>query len=385
VSKKRATLVVYRSDRTPWSDGNLQCRVIDLFGASGPRVLLTRTVPPVVELELDLPLGGSDAYGLSLDAADHRSAWHVLTRRSFLRSDGLGEREGDTTIIRTMLVHRNARSADFAAALRALELQGSPFSLFGAQRFLALSDPAKLAFLNIEAKLRETRIGVRSLLSFVRVVREVASDRVFLFVAAELRQLVDSSPDFSDAPGHGAPSAFPGLPAHPDSWKHTRFDFGNLQLSFSKNATPLSVSGTSTHACFSVDCDIDLERDLGHAFEFIHNKVFNRQTDQTLVYRMLWDQGILPAYQLSPPEDSPAGARLSITVIGKATDLDGRQPAAGRRAGVRSRKSTVARRAGLAASRSARSRPVPAGRVGLAKSKTSRTRPAGRRKRGGQS
>jgi hypothetical protein len=322
MSKKRATVLVYRSDRNLWADGPLRCRVIDLFGSSGPRVLLTRSIPPAVELDLDLPFDAAQAYGISIDADGHRSGWHVLTRRSFLRPEGAGQREGDATIIRPMLVHKDAEPSDLAAAFKSLEIQGSPFATFGARRFDALQPvAAKLAFLNLEAKLRETRIGTRSLLSYVRVVSEVSVDRVFLFMAAELRPLVDDSSEFSDAPGHGAPAGFPGLPAHPDSWKHTKFDFGNLQVSFSTTAVPQPAN--APEPCFSVDCDIDLERDLGHAFEFIHNQVFKKTTDQTLVYRMLWDHGILPVYQLIPPAAATAGARVSVRTGAESTASPG--------------------------------------------------------------
>jgi hypothetical protein len=317
MSQKHATLVVYRSDRNLWADGPLKCRVIELFGKSGPRVLVSRTIPPVVELELELSFDGGNAYGISVDANGHRSGWHVLSRRSFIRIDGVNQREVDSTIVRPMLVANHAQPSNLSAAFKTIENQGSPFALFGYQRFEALrSVAAKLAFLNIEAKLRETHIGTRSLLSFVRDVREAMADRIFLFVAAELKSLIQGSPDFGDAPGHGAPMEPPGLPAHPDSWKQITHDFGNLQLSFSKAASPQRLSGTTTEHCFSVDCDIDLERDLGHAFEFVHNVVFNKKTDQTLVYRMLWDQGVLPAYQLVPPMSAVAGNRVRVVEIG---------------------------------------------------------------------
>ena len=340
MSQKRATLLVYRSDRNLWNDGPLKCRVIQLFGDNAPRVLLSRTIAPAVELELDLSFESGNAYGISVDATGHRSGWHVLTRRSFLRMEGTHQREVDSTIIRPMLVANDAEPSDFAAAFRAIENQGSPFARFGVQRFMALrSVAAKQAFLNIEAKLRETRIGAASLLSFVRDVRAATPDRVFMLVAAGLKTLVQDSPDFGDAPGHGAPEDQPGLPAHPDSWKQLTHNFGNLQLSFSKVATPHGLPGAAAESCFSVDCDIDLEKDLGHAFEFVHNQVFRKKTDQTLVYRMLWDQGVLPAYQLIPSGGAAAGSRVRVAeaaaVAAPAGRRSTRRRAAARRAGGR--------------------------------------------------
>jgi hypothetical protein len=314
MAQKQATLVVFRSDRELWNDGPLKCRVIDLFRSGGPRVLLTREIPATVELELDLSFDAGQGYGISIDAKGHRSGWHVLSRRSFIRVEDLQQREVDSVIVRPMLVANDATPSNLAAAFRTLEQQGSPFALFGSERFNGLrSAAAKLAFLNLEAKLRETRIGTRSLLSLVRDVREAAVDRVFLFMASEAKSLVAGAPDFAEAPGHEAPSDFSGLPAHPDSWKHGKYEFGNLQLSFSRAATPHRI-GDSSELCFSVDCDVDLERDLGHAFEFIHNKVFQKKTDQTLVYRLLWDQGILPAYRLMPGVVPAAMARMRVAV-----------------------------------------------------------------------
>jgi hypothetical protein len=335
--RKRATILVYRSDRNLWTqdDGSLKCRVFDLFGASGPKLLLSRAIPPAVELDLDLRFNAGQAYGVSVDSPGHRPGWHMLSRRSFVRPDS-GEREVDETIIRPMLVPNTATPSDLTAAFKLIEGQGSPFAVFGAQRFDALRQvAAKLAFLNLEAKLRETRIGTRSLLSLVRDVRAVAVDRVFLLMSAEAKRLIEDSTEFSDAPGHGAPEDPPGLPAHPDSWKHTKYAFGNLQLSFAKSATLQRVSATTTEACFSVDCDIDLERDLGHAFEFIHNQVFKKTTDQTLVYRMLWDQGVLPVFKLLPAAGATPPARIRVGAAPPAAATSRRRRAAGRPAAAR--------------------------------------------------
>ncbi len=383
MSQKRATVIVYRSDRALWADGPLKCRVIDLFGSSGPRVLLARSIPSTVELDLDLPFDAMQAYGISVDAPGHRSGWHVLTRRSFLRQEASGQREIDSTIVRPMLVPTDAEPSNLATAFKSVESQGSSFAIFGAQRFDDLRQVArKLAFLNLEAKLRETRIGTRSLLSFVRDVREVGVDRVFLFVAAELRSLIEGSPEFSGAPGHDAPPDFQGLPEHPDSWKHTKFDFGNLQLSFSRTATPHRGPGNASEPCFSVDCDIDLERDLGHAFEFVHNQVFKRKTDQSLVYRMLWDQGIVPAYQLGAFTGGALGARVSVRMVASAPAAASARAAAGsplRRRGRRKLSRPVRRTKRLARSKSLAGRPARPRVKSRARPKVARS--AGSRKR----
>jgi hypothetical protein len=157
-----------------------------------------------------------------------------------------------------------------------------------------------MALLNIDAKLRETRINGASLLSSVQRLEHVAVDRLFLLMRPELKQLVKTSSEFASAPGHAAPKNLPApLPPHPDSWKHTRFGAGNLQLSFAKNPQPLP--GNAGEQAFSVDADIDLERGLLHVAEFLDNKIHpSKKTNQTLVYALLFSQGVIPDYTLNP-------------------------------------------------------------------------------------
>ena len=167
------------------------------------------------------------------------------------------------------------------------------------QAYLKLPPAAKMAFLNIEAKLRKTRLNGVSLLSFVERVRHVAAARLFLFMRSELKLIIDDSSEFASAPGHRAPTGTPKpLPAHPNSWKHTSFGAGNLQLSFAKAAEALD----SGKQVFSVDADIDLERGLAHVGEWLDNELLHpsKKTDQTQVYALLFSQGIIPHYTIDP-------------------------------------------------------------------------------------
>jgi len=166
--------------------------------------------------------------------------------------------------------------------------------------YLALKPAAKMALLNIEAKLRETSLGGMPLLSFVEKVRCVEVDRVFLFVKSELKALIERSSDFAAAPGHGPPDASVPLPAHWDSWKHRRFGAGNIQVSFSESAEPLP--GNPGKQVFSTDIDIDLERGLAHVSEWLDNHLLHpgKKTDQSQVYALLFSQGIYPEYTLNP-------------------------------------------------------------------------------------
>jgi hypothetical protein len=206
--------------------------------------------------------------------------------------------------MRLMLVPKKPSSSDLDDGYDRLVDRGSPFVAddtgVSKQSYLALAPAAKMAFLNIEAKLRETRVNGTPLISFTEAVRHVAADRLFLFMRSEIKQLVHDSSDFASAPGHKAPKNTPVvLPAHPDSWKHRRFGAGNVQLSFSEAAEALP--GNSGKQVFSVDADIDLERGLAHVAEWLDNKIHaGKKTDQTQVYALLFSQGITTDYTLDP-------------------------------------------------------------------------------------
>jgi hypothetical protein len=203
-----------------------------------------------------------------------------------------------------MLVPNNPSSSDLDAGYDLLQADGSQLVAAGTgldkNHYLALAPGAKMAFLNIAAKLRDTRINGLSLLSFVLGLRLVQVDRLFLFMRSEIKHLVEHSSDFASALGHKAPTNVPvTLPSHPDSWKHTRFGAGNLQLSFAKEAEPFPAD--TRKQVFSVDVDIDLERGLLHVLEFLDNKIHpSKKTNQTLVYALLFSQGIIPHYTLDP-------------------------------------------------------------------------------------
>ena len=158
-----------------------------------------------------------------------------------------------------------------------------------------------MAFLNIEAKLRETVIDGASLLSFVRGVRHVAVDRVFLMFDSALKPRMARSVDFAGAPGPSRARESPpvcritrtagstrGLPKETSSYRFRRM------LSVCRRG-----SGSLVH---SADVDIDLGRGLAHAKEWLENNVFKpgHKTSQALVYALLYAQGILPPYTLDP-------------------------------------------------------------------------------------
>lgn len=299
---KTLTLVVYGPDRELWRSGPLRLSLtrIDSHGLS--RVHAGAFRGPVVEVRADLAFDAGQTYGARVAANGHRPAWQLFDRGAFLRPEGPAHVERAEVILRLMLVPRKAASSDADAGYDRLLALGSPLARRGTgldrAQFEALRPQAKkLALLNIEAKLRETYLGSEPLISFVEGVRAVEVERLFLMMRAAVKGLVERSPEWAAAAGHRSPGR--GLPDHPHSWKHRRYGAGNLQLCFA--ALPQAWPPSSGRICFSVDVDIDLERGIKHVGEWLDNHVFRPgKTDPSLVYALLFSQGILPLYRIAP-------------------------------------------------------------------------------------
>jgi len=326
--EKRVTVILYGCDRNLWSGGPLQIRVSDLFAAGGPKVLSSGTTDgSTIELRLQLPFDAGQLYGVTFSAPGHRPAWQILRRLDFIRAGGTVE--GDDLILRLMLVPDSPGTTDVPSGLDRLRRIASPFAASGtgvdAAGFARLDVAAQMACLNIESKLRETMIDGAPLLSFVRAIRHVAVDRVFLLFDAALKPRMQRAVEFAGAPGHPAPKAPAGLPDHPDSWKHTRFAEGNIQLSFSADLVPFPDGGAAP-SVHSADVDIDLGRGLAHAREWLVNNVFKpgHKTSQSLVYALLYAQGILPQYTLDPVSATTRGV-TPLMRSASAPDRPGRQ------------------------------------------------------------
>jgi len=296
-------MVLYGPDRQLWTGGPTQLTVQELR-PEGPRLLEKTSLAKgssTVEVRLDVPFDGMQRYGIRLSADGHRSTIYVLRHQSFLRQDGTDIVERDDIILRLLMMPNRPSFEDLVNGFTRLRDAGSPLTPASKEEFLELDDmeadvPARqLVLLNLDAKLRATRIDGKSLLSFVKALQYVEVDRLYIAVKPELKELVRRAGEFASAPGHGTPSTPIALPAHPDSWKHTKFDTGNIQLSFSE------TTDTSTGSpAFSVDVDIDLEKGIGHVFEWLRNNVLTpgHKTDQTSIYSLLWPQNILPLYTL---------------------------------------------------------------------------------------
>jgi hypothetical protein len=307
--KKKVTVIVLGADQKLWTGGKLRLKVTDL--RKGLKSLKSVSFPGtsnIIEVNLDLPFDAGQAYGIQVDAEDHRSAWQIIKRRTFLREEGGQQVEIDNAIFRLMVIPDKPRALGLDQGYALLEAEGSPFvngpDGWPPDGYDDMGVAEKMAFLNIDAKVRDTRINGSSLRQFVRGVSLVGPARVFMFVRSELKNLVAASPDFSTALGHAKAPAGTSLPGHPDSWKHNRFGAGNLQLSFSKET--MALPSDPTMRVYSVDADIDLERGLLHVAEWLDNELLHpgKKTDQTRVYALLFSQNIIPRYTLSPESGS---------------------------------------------------------------------------------
>ncbi|MEP6920536.1 MAG: hypothetical protein ABI967_05370 [bacterium] len=307
MSVKTVTLIILRADRELWDGDAVRLRVTDM--REGLKVLKNEPLAAgshTILINLDLHFDAGQVYSISVDTKGHRTAWQLINRATFLREEGGTTIEVKGTTMRLMLVPNNPSSSNLNDAYALLRQEGSPAVAdktgLNKADYLKLDDPAKMALLNIDAKLRATRINGVAVLSFVEGLVLVDVDRLFLFVRPELRQFVDDSGDFASAPGHPKPPKGTPvqLPGHPKSWKHRKFGAGNLQLSFSEKT--LALPGDNGKQVFSVDADIDLERGLLHVAEWLDNKFIHpsQKTNQTLVYALLFSQGILPHYTLNP-------------------------------------------------------------------------------------
>lgn len=312
MTDKRLTVILYGCDRNLWRGGPLDLSVTDIFAEGGPRELYEgRSEAATLELTLQLPFDAGQVYGFLFKAPGHRPAWQLIRRQDFLRSGG--QVEVDDIVLRLMLLPDAPGMTDLPQGYNRLKELASPFTSdtgITAEAYQGMDVAAQMAFLNIEAKLRETMLDGTPLISFVKGVTRVAVDRVFVLFDQALKPRMPRAGEFGDAPGHRAPRGS-GLPDHPDSWKHARFSEGNVQLSFSKEAGPLGGVSSPVH---SADVDIDLGKGLAHVKEWLDNHVFKpgQKTNQALVYGLLYAQGILPRYTLDP---SPATTRQVAPVL----------------------------------------------------------------------
>lgn len=303
MANKDIAVLLYGADRQLWTGSGATLIVRDLNDhGEGIRVLARKELDhSTIQITLkDLAFDSGQTYGLTIEAKGHRPAAQLIRRSSFLRQEGDRIIERPDIIFRLMMAPRRPKSSDLDTGYERLVARGSALpNFFSEDDYKSLKVAQQMAFLNIEAKLRETYIGHDPLLSYVTGMRAADPDRLFLLARSDLKPLIERSADFAGAAGHGVPEDHPGFPACPDSWKHTQYEFGNIQLSFSKTTELWPAESDTAQSCFGLDTDIDLERGILHVGEWLDNNVLHqgKKTDQTLVYALLFAQGILPVYR----------------------------------------------------------------------------------------
>ena len=319
MADKQVTLILYAANRNLWQSGDftLKVRRFDSHGikemrfqSDGQNRTELKSNQSTLQLDLNLAFNAGQRYFLYVDAPKHRGIFHVLHRRSFItREEDGAEVERRNVIIRTIMIPNSAEASDLNPGFDKLKDRGSHLVKKGIgisrKKYNALEPAAKMAMLNIEAKLRATRINGNALSASVTGLRHVEPDRIYVMMQPQIKGVVDESPAFASAPGHGKKKGIE-LPAHPDSWKHRTFPVGNLQLSFSKDPENWPNPSSDEERSFSVDADIDLEKGVKHWGEWLKNNVIKpgHKTDQTVVYGLLFGQGILPDYTLDPKKVS---------------------------------------------------------------------------------
>lgn len=90
MAEKTVTLILLQADRQLWAGEGARLQVTDLSNAKLDKL---RNVPlepktHTILIKLDLHFDAGQVYGISVDAKNHRSAWQLINRRTFLRQTG---------------------------------------------------------------------------------------------------------------------------------------------------------------------------------------------------------------------------------------------------------------------------------------------------------
>ena len=314
---KRIHLSLSGADRNPWKSGEFKLAILDHSNLlkriwfqtpNGRRTNRLRCNRSELKIEVELNLDANQRYCLIAAAKGHHDDARFLNRRSFRR----GIEQTADVDARMILIPKQADSSDLDDGFGKLEQMRSPLSQgISKAQYTNLQSSAQMALLNIEAKLRETKIDGSRLIDSVTGLQTkkdgslaVDSDRIYVKMRSGVKDALQDNAQraraqFTSAWGHKEEV---GLGAHPHSWKHQAFPRGNLQLSFSQNP----INGLE----YSVDVDIDLERNfVNHLVEWFWNELSGEKTNQKVVYRLLYEQGIHPVYTLSQTGNPAPGPR----------------------------------------------------------------------------
>ena len=214
MANKQVRLILHGADREAWQSGDftLQVRRFDSNGIkkmqfqSGERnTAKLKSDKSDLQLDLELFFNAGQRYFLLIKAPGHREIFQVLNRRSFItREDGAEVERPDTTI-RTIMIPKKAKSLDLDAGFNKLKSRESPLVKedigISRETYNNLKPAAKMAMLNIEAKLRSTEVDGATLSKLVTGLRHVEPDRIYVMMQPQIKEMVERSPVFAPAPG----------------------------------------------------------------------------------------------------------------------------------------------------------------------------------------
>lgn len=281
-------VTIYSGNRQLWAGGKVRLIVLDPF-SNTEKILVdhfTRKGTATVLLK-DVPADRGQNYSILASAKGHRDAgiYPVKARPSGVVHTAVMLIRNDPELDHGSFsyAYLKERSPEFYAAIS---------QTIDEQTFLGLEPEQIAGALNIEAKLRETKLTSIPAVSFVKKIErseDIRQDRLYVEVAPDMpdqvRQEIRERGTFTELAEWANELWHEGYPV---SFKQ-RVPFGSLQLSFAEKP----VNGL-----LRADIDIDLFTDIGHLGEVLRNKLTTQKTDPYTVYVQLFDQRIFPSYLL---------------------------------------------------------------------------------------
>lgn len=283
-------VIIYRGDRQLWKGGQVRLRLLDPFSQTEKILVDHQVGPKVSTVRLEkAPADRGQNYSLIATARGFRDAAIYPVK----------PRPGGLSHAAVMLVRKDAKpdfstfsferlkefSPAFEAALQAGGISEADFT--------GLEPELQAAALNIEAKLRATKLGGFEAVEYVKKissVNDIHQDRIFCRVKPEMvedvRFEIRENKTFQEVPEWANELFHAGFPI---SFKQ-RIPFGSLQLSFAREP--------DNDGLLDADIDIDLLTDVGHFGEVLRNKLTGQKTDSYTVYVQLFDQRIFPLYTI---------------------------------------------------------------------------------------
>jgi hypothetical protein len=179
------------------------------------------------------------------------------------------------------------------AVLQASALDHSPVNVAGPALYGALEDIPRAGFLNLVAKMNDTKLlDGSAVLDHVESLYRMRGDRVFGNVARGLRDLVKTAVDarkFGPVDGslHDPPAGYKLV----DSYKTIPDKYGNLQVTFFASLDP--------PLSFKADIDIDDAQGIEHVFQVLSHWITGEGTHPFDIHEILLAyQGLDPGYRL---------------------------------------------------------------------------------------